>query len=193
MINRIQIPANMASFTPRHTRSAGPGGGAPLLGWLGRDANAAAVLATAQRHLQVRAAVSAALPPPMRDAFDVLKIENGVLTLSVSSAAFAAKFRQLAPRVTSHLQGSGWNLSEIKLRVQGPMGFGEQPRPKKEARALDRQDLKSFEELGAKLRPGPLADAVSRLLAHHRAGTEDVRQASIPGGTPGELLPGKNK
>jgi hypothetical protein len=48
------------------------------------------------------------------------------------------------------------------------MEFGEQPRPRKEARALDAHDLKSFEELRAQLRPGPLADAVSRLLAHHR-------------------------
>ena len=193
MINRIQIPADMASSTSRNTRSSGPGGGAPLFGWLGRDATAATVLATAQRHLQMRTEVSAALPAPMRGAFEVLKIENGVLTLSVSSAAFAAKFRQLAPRVTAHLQGVGWNLTEIKLRVQGPMGFGEQPRPKKEARALDAQDLKSFEDLSASLRPGPLADAVSRLLAHHRAGNTDVRQASIPGETPGVLPPGKNK
>jgi hypothetical protein len=168
MINRIQNPANMASFSSRSTRSSGPGNGAPLFGWLGRDPNAASVLATAQRHLQVREAVSAALPAPMRGAFEVLKIENGVLTLSVSSAAFAAKFRQLAPRMTTHLQGAGWNLTEIKLRVQGPMEFGEQPRPRKEARALDAHDLKSFEELRAQLRPGPLADAVSRLLAHHR-------------------------
>ena len=193
MINRIQNPADMASSHPRSTRSSGPGGGAPLFGWLGRDANAAAVLATAQRHIQMRAEVSAALPAPMRGAFEVLKLENGVLTLSVSSAAFASKFRQLAPRVTAHLQGAGWNLIEIRLRVQGPMGFGEQPRPKKEARALDGQDLKSFEDLSAQLRPGPLADAVSRLLAHHRADNKDVRQASIPGGTPEVLPPGKSK
>ena len=183
----------MASFNPRNTRSPGARGGAPLLGWLGRDATAAAVLTTALGHLQVRSEVSAALPAPMRGAFEVLKIENGVLTLSVSSAAFAAKFRQLAPRVTAHLQGVGWNLTEIRLRVQGPKGFGEQPRPKKEARALDAQDLKSFEELSAQLRPGPLADAVARLLAHHRVDGTDVRQASIPGETPGVLRPGRNK
>jgi hypothetical protein len=193
MINRIQIPADMASFSSRNSRSSRPGGGAPLLGWLGRDPNAATVLATAQRYLQVREALSAALPAPMRGAFEVLKIENGVLTLSVSSAAFAAKFRQLAPRMTAHLQGAGWNLTEIKLRVKGPMGFGEQPRPGKEARALDAHDLKSFEDLRAQLRPGPLADAVSRLLAHHRADSQEVRQASIPGEMPGALPPAKSK
>jgi hypothetical protein len=156
-----------------------------LIRWLGHDAQAASVLATAQLHIKLRALVEQALPATMRGAFEVLKIERGTLTLTVSSAAFAAKFRQLAPRVTSHIQAAGWNLLEIKLRVQGGLGIPAAVTPKKEARALDQQDLKTFEALTHKLRPGPLADAVARLLAHHQpTHAQGLKQASIHGETP---------
>ncbi len=181
----------MVTTPSRRSRSGTPSSGAHLLGWLGNDAQAASVLATAQLHIKMCAAVSSALPTPMRGAFDVVKIENNVLTLTVSSAAFAAKFRQLAPRVTSHLTGLGWNLTEIKLRVQGGLRLPEAPHPKKEARALDEQDLRAFEELGAQLRPGPLADAVTKLLSHHRATASQVKPASTPGETPAALQPAK--
>ena len=153
--------------TIRRPPPGNPKKGAHLIGWLGHDTQAASVLATAQLHLKLRAVVAETLPATMREGFDVMKIENNVLTLLVSSAAFAAKFRQLA-RVTTHIQSAGWNLNEIKLRVQGGLRIPVAPPPTKEARALDHQDLKAFEELNQQLRPGPLADSVARLLAHHQ-------------------------
>ncbi len=158
----------MANIPTRRSRSSAKSGSSHLIGWLGNDTQAASVLATAQLHLKIRAAVSAALPLPMRGAFDVVKIENNSLTLTVSSAAFAAKFRQLSPRVTAHVQSLGWNLTEIKLRVQGGIGLPPVVKPPREARTLDEQDLKAFEALNQQLRPGPLADAVSKLLRHHQ-------------------------
>lgn len=138
-----------------------------LIGWLGNDAQSANVLATAQLHLKVRSAVSSALPPAMRDAFEVVKIEQTSLTLMVASAAFASKFRQMAPRVSAHLQTLGWNIAEIKLRVHGAALIDPVVKPPREARLLNQQDLNAFENLKQNLRPGPLADAVSKLLKHH--------------------------
>jgi hypothetical protein len=174
--------------------SGNPTKGAHLIGWLGHDAQAASVLATAQQHLKLRAAVEQALPATMRGAFEVLKIEQSTLTLMVSSAAFAAKFRQLAPRVITHIQAAGWNLSDIKLRVQGGLGIPVAAQPPREARTLDQQDLKTFEALNQQLRPGPLADAVARLLAHHQPReAQPLRPASTLGETPEAPLPVKNK
>jgi len=174
--------------------SGNPTKGAHLIGWLGHDAHAASVLATAQLHLKLRAVVEQALPVTMRGAFDVLKIESSTLTLMVSSAAFAAKFRQLAPRVTAHIQKEGWNLTEIKLRVQGGLGIPVAAQPPREARALDQEDLKTFEALNQQLRPGPLADAVARLLAHHQPRRPDsLRPASTLGETPTEPAPQTRK
>ena len=183
----------MASPPPRRTRSTSPSGSAHLIGWLGHDSQAASVLATAQLHLKVRAAIGEAIPPAMRGAFEVIRLEAHALTLMVSSAAFAAKFRQIAPRVTTHLQSSGWNINEIKLRVQGGLGLPDTKKPEKEARALDQQDLQAFEELNKNLRPGPLADAVARLLAHHQPDQQAVKPASIPGETPQAPLTRKSK
>lgn len=170
--------------TPRRP-SGNPTKGAHLIGWLGHDTQTASVLATAQLHLKLRGVVEQALPAAMRGAFDVLKIEQSTLTLMVSSAAFAAKFRQLAPRVIAHIQAAGWNLLEIKLRVQGGLGIPVAAQPPREARALDQQDLKTFEALTHQLRPGPLADAVARLLAHHQPSQgQEPRPASTRGETP---------
>jgi len=165
--------------------SGNPQKGAHLIGWLGHDSQAASVLATAQLHLKLRAVVEQTLPGTMRGAFDILKIEQSTLTLMVSSSAFAAKVRQLTPRVIAHVQAAGWNLLEIKLRVQGGLGIPVAVQPPKEARALDQQDLKAFEALTRQLRPGPLADAVARLLEHHQpAQPQDLKLASTHGETP---------
>jgi len=177
-----------------------PTKGSHLLGWLGHDAQTASVLATAQRYLKLRAVVSEALPPTMRDSFEVLKIEQDTLTLMASNAAFAAKFRQIAPRVIAHAQAAGWNLTGIKLRVQGGLRIPVAPKPVKEARALDKRDLQTFEDLNRQLRPGPLADAVARLLAHHQptlvkepAPAAQTTLASTHGETPEAPAPQTHK
>jgi len=152
----------------RRSRSSGQSGSTHLIGWLGHDSQSANVLATAQMHLNMRSVLVTALPANMRSAFEVIKLDSQVLTLMVSSAAFAAKFRQLAPRVTAHMQNAGWNIAEIKLKVQGGLGLPEVVKPPREARTLDQTDLKAFEALRSELRPGPLADAVTKLLKHHQ-------------------------
>ena len=188
----------MATYPTRPARSNTKSGSSHLIGWLGRDTQAASVLATAQLHLKIRACVSAALPAVMREAFDVVKIESNTLTLTVSSAAFAAKFRQIAPRVTAHIQSLGWNMTEIKLRVQGGVGLEPVVKPPREARLLDQQDLKAFENLNQQLRPGPLADAVSKLLRHHQTPQPQaiegaVKPVSTRAEMPEEPLTVKNK
>jgi len=170
----------MVAPPTRRSRTAGQSGSTHLIGWLGHDSQSANVLATAQMHLNMRSAVVSALPVNMRSAFEVIKLEKQVLTLMVSSAAFAAKFRQLAPRVMTHMQTAGWNITEIKLKVQGGLGLPEIIKPPREARTLDQHDLKAFETLQSALRPGPLAEAVAKLLRHHRSST------TTPASTPDE-------
>lgn len=159
----------MALPPPNRPRASAGSGSTHLIGWLGNDSQSANILATAQMHLKMRSAVVQKLPVNMRNSFEVVKLENQILTLMVSSAAFAAKFRQFSPTVTAGLRSAGWNVSDIKLKVQGGLGLPEAPKPLREARTLDREDLKAFEHLSSNLRPGPLADAVAKLLRHHKA------------------------
>ena len=144
--------------------------GNTALGWLGHDTRAAGVLATARTHLQIQQAVAAVLPPALGVMCVVAKLESQRLTLAVPSAAHAAKLRQMAPRIAQALCAQGWNLNEIAVRVQAgmPKPGAKMPRPPKEAEPLGETALGAFEQLKGTLRPGPLADAVARLLAHHK-------------------------
>lgn len=144
-----------------------------LVDWLGRDSQAANILATAQQHLALKALVGDPLPPALRQAFDIVKADRGTLTLVASNAAVGAKLRQLAPRIASHLQAKGRMITEVLIKVSIQPGAPTYQKPEKTARPLDSGDLKSFEALKAQLQPGPLADAVARLLAHHSGGSSN--------------------
>jgi hypothetical protein len=142
------------------------------LGWLGHDTRGAGVLATARLHLRIQQTVAAAIPPVLGAVCRVARLEQDRLQLAVPSAAHAAKLRQMAPRIAQALQAAGWNLNEITVKVQAGMpGSGTKTaRPPREAVPLDETALGAFQTLRDTLTPGPLADAVERLLRHHRQG-----------------------
>jgi hypothetical protein len=72
------------------------------------------------------------------------------LTLAVPSAAHAAKLRQLLPTVTRQMNAAGWNISEALVHVQAHLFASV------------------TEKLHDSLPQGPLAQAIERLLRHHR-------------------------
>jgi len=139
------------------------------IGWLGSDQHTAGVLTTARMLLAIEQAAGAILPPALRQVCRVARIDRQQVTLAVPGAAHAAKLRQLAPRIAQRLSESGWNLNQVQVRVQaGLPHIGTNPPRAKNVEPLGAQALDAFEALHAALRPGPLADAVSRLLAHHK-------------------------
>lgn len=132
------------------------------------DGRGASVLLTAQRLLAIERSVSLALPKHLGHGFAVSEILGQTLTLTVYNTALASKLRQFQSRLVAHLQADGWLIQEIKLRVSvQPRTQHVTPMPK-QARNLDETDLGHFEILAEGLRPGPLADSVQKLLAHHR-------------------------
>lgn len=140
------------------------------MSWLGHDAAGAGVLATARRHLQMQQALVALLPPGLGGACAVIKLDNQRLELAVPGPAYAAKLRQMAPSLAQALAQRGWLLNEIAVRVQAgmPRPGSRAPKPPKTAQPLGPQALQAFDELGKSLRPGPLSEAIARLLAHHK-------------------------
>ena len=154
---------------PFSTRSKAGGRPQGTLSWLGRDALGAGVLATAQRHLQIQQALAALLPPGLGEVCAVIKLDNRRLELAVPGPAYAAKLRQMAPSLAQALAGRGWLLDTIAVRVQAgmPRPGSRAQRPPKSVQPLGPQALQAFDELGRTVRPGPLADAIARLLAHH--------------------------
>ncbi|UHL65813.1 DUF721 domain-containing protein [Paralcaligenes sp. KSB-10] len=139
------------------------------ISWLGSDRHGADVLTTARMLLSIEHAAKKILPPAIAQVCRVARIDRQQVTLAVPSAAHAAKLRQLAPRIVQLLTEGGWNLNEINVRVQaGLLQNQTKAAPIKEVVPLDNNALRAFETLQNNLRPGPLADAVKRLLAHHR-------------------------
>lgn len=136
--------------------------------WLGNDQQGASVLAAARNMLAVQDAARQALPPALADACQVARIERQRITLAVPSAAYASKLRQLAPRIVQLLASKGWDVQDISVRVQAGLPWAPAKPAERSVAPLDSNALQAFDELRSNLRPGPLADAISRLLAHHR-------------------------
>lgn len=138
--------------------------------WLVNDTRGAGVLATAKIHLQVQQALSEVLPSSLAGACRVCSMDGQRLQLAVPTPAHAAKLRQLGPSIGRTLTAKGWNLNTIDVTVAGSLQtLGERPKPAaKEAQPLDASALDAFQTLHGALRPGPLAEAVARLLTHHK-------------------------
>jgi hypothetical protein len=120
--------------------------------------------------LSIEHATQKILPPALAQVCRVARVDRQQVTLAVPSAAYAARLRQLAPRIAQMLTQEGWNLNEISVKVQaGLLQTRINAAPVKDVTPLDERALSAFETLQNNLRPGPLADAVKRLLAHHRS------------------------
>lgn len=142
------------------------------MGWLGNDARGAGVLETVRRNLQIQHVMGALLPGGMGTVCRIVKLDEQRLHVAVPSAAHAAKLRQLAPRIAQTLTQRGWLVDQLEVRVQADIReIGRKPpKPAKEAVPLGESALEAFEALHGQVRPGPLADAIARLLAHHKPG-----------------------
>ena len=90
------------------------------------------------------------------------------LTLITYNTAFAAKIRQFQPRFIEQLNANGWPVTAIRIRVSAEPRPKHGTKPERLARTLDKDDLEHFDQLAQTLRPGPLAESVNKLLAHHR-------------------------
>lgn len=118
--------------------------------------------------LAVERATREILPLALAKVCKVARIDRQQITLAVPGAAHASKLRQLAPRVARALSESGWNITEVSVKVQAGLLQTQSKTSPREVVPLDETALQAFEHLQSALRPGPLADAVSRLLGHHR-------------------------
>jgi hypothetical protein len=73
----------------------------------------------------------------------------------------------MTPAIAQRLQQSGWTIEQIVVRIDARAAVGEAQKPLRETQPLGPEALRSFETLGSQVAPGPLADAIRRLLSHH--------------------------
>lgn len=58
------------------------------------------------------------VPPMLRGSLQAGPIEGDSWCLLVKNNAAAAKVRQLLPAMAAHLRTKGWNVAQIRLKVQ---------------------------------------------------------------------------
>lgn len=138
------------------------------LQWVDNDGRGASVLFTAQRLIALEQSLRQILPANLRQGFAVADLSGEELTLMTYNTAFAAKIRQFQPRFIEQLNANGWPVTAIRIRVSAEPRPKHGTKPERLARTLDKDDLEHFDQLAQTLRPGPLADSVNKLLAHHR-------------------------
>ncbi|CAM5781533.1 DciA family protein [Castellaniella caeni] len=154
----------MSGASHRRSRSSA----VPALNWLSHTPEGAHLLQTVHELLAAQAALSGALPPAVARQVRVARIDGQRMTVLVPGPAHAARLRQLTTQAARHLQQQGWPIDSIVVRIDAAMGRTWTQKPHKEAEPLGTQALQSFAELQHQVSPGPLADAIGRLLRHHR-------------------------
>lgn len=143
--------------------------GVPALNWLSHHPQGARLLQTAHELLAVQSALAAAVPPALARHVRVARIDGPRMTVMVPGPAHAARLRQLTGEAVRCLRAAGWPIEDIVVRIDAAMGRTWTQKPHREAEPLGENALRSFEDLQHQIAPGPLADAIGRLLRHHRA------------------------
>ncbi len=121
-------------------------------------------MATAQRLSALQQQVRANLPGALAETCQVLKWQEGELWLGVPAAAHSAKLRQVVPRLVQGLQQHGWQVNQIRVRVQAHRP-DEPPRPPRDIQDIPDTGIAAFAELQHQVPPdSPLYEAIGRLL-----------------------------
>ncbi len=137
--------------------------------FLKRNDKMAALLPTAMRMASLQTDCARALPPMFGNC-DVLSFEDARLVLATPSSAVAAKLKQQLPKLMSALQKRGWQVVEIKLKVQVTRSIP--PVVHTRQLVLPVSAKSAFEELGDALAPteqnATLIAAIKAMAARRR-------------------------
>ena len=77
-------------------------------------------LAERASHLiELRKLFRATVPEGLADACEVANLRQETLVVLANTSACAAKLKQLSPRLTALFQKRGWQVTSIKITVQG--------------------------------------------------------------------------
>ena len=136
------------------------------MSWLNQSSHGASLLATAARLLEMQQHLRTALPAPLNASCQIIRWQDDILTVSVPTAAHSAKLRQVVPRLAGALQKHGWQVNEIRVRVQAMPMLPQAPgrTPPEHRPVITENGVEAFARLAHELPQGPLSDAVRRLL-----------------------------
>lgn len=141
------------------------GGTGSFLDFLRVDDKLSALLPAATRMASLQSDCAALLPDMFR-ACAVLQFAEGQLVLAVPNAAIAARLRQKLPKLQESLGQRGWQVSNVRLKVQ--VGAIVPRTVYVKQAVLPALGLSAMADLESALDDSPLKAALSRLLRHQR-------------------------
>jgi hypothetical protein len=113
-----------------------------------------------------------AVPPALAAASRVSNLQSGLLVISADNAAVAAKLRQLAPRLLSHLGKAQFQVTGIRVDVQ-VKAHKIKAEDDVTPRALPPEAIREITRLSQRLPTSPLRSALTRLAARRGRGKPD--------------------
>ncbi|MGO4379400.1 hypothetical protein [Pseudoduganella sp. RAF53_2] len=138
--------------------------------FLRRNDRLAALLPAAQRMADLQRDCAEALPTSFKFC-EILAFNGTDLTLATPNAAVAAKLKQQLPKLQECLVRKGWQINNIRLKVQMTQSAQQavQPKPNME---LSSAAVNSFEQLSEQLEAtkenAPLIAALKSMVAKRR-------------------------
>ncbi|MBU6468991.1 MAG: DUF721 domain-containing protein [Betaproteobacteria bacterium] len=108
------------------------------------------------------------LPPAWRSLNYVANLNEGEVLVCVTHNAVLSKIKQLEPSLLSKLSERYPGIISIKLKMAPSQPTMERIPPKNESLSVNTLNL--FEETLAKINDGPVAEALQKLLSHHKKG-----------------------
>jgi len=129
--------------------------------FLKRNGPMAALLPAIERMTALQKDCAAALPAMFRHC-EILALEEDRLLLSAPNAAVAAKLKQQLPKLQELLQKKGWQINNIRLKVQ--MMKAVEIREPMRALSLPEMAVDSFAELSESLEQTAQNETLIRAL-----------------------------
>lgn len=118
--------------------------------------------------LNTQAALERALPAALAGHVRAMQLENAVLSLACGSGAVASRLRQQTDTLLAGLAKHGITATSVRISVN-PELLARYVHPVEKA-GLPATALDGLAHLNAEIEDGPLKDALSHLLQHHRKG-----------------------
>lgn len=126
-----------------------------------------ALAARARALMKTQAALERSLPAALAGRVRVMQLENGVLSLACDSGASASRLRHQGAALLERLAAQGIAAASVRVSVDPALMARYAPpvdKPGVPPAALD-----GLSHLNEAIEPGPLKDALTRLLRHHGA------------------------
>jgi hypothetical protein len=128
-----------------------------------------ALLARAQTLLRVQAALDRCLSAALAGHVRVAQMENGNLHLACDSGAAASRLRHQTAALAADLNQRGLPVDHVRVSVNPEMLISAPPAIDK--RGLPAAALAELARLNSDIEEGPLKQALTQLLCHHKRPT----------------------